>query len=78
MVAPQVGVMDSHMSVWPLELGDGLPRFVVASQIGVMNSRPPAHMPTHVAKSLTLECSFADQNAPFHWLYFAGGFPLHS
>ena len=33
---------------------------------------------SHVAKSLTLKCSFADQNAPFHWLYFAGGFPLHS
>ena len=34
--------------------------------------------PPHVAKSLTLKCSFADENAPFHWLYFAEGFSLHS
>ena len=33
---------------------------------------------TPVAKSLTLKCFFGDQNAPFHWLYFARCFPLHS
>ena len=51
-VAPQIGVMDSDASVWPLEVGlwtptlqcgpwswsDGLPCFGVAPQVGMLNS----------------------------------------
>ena len=37
-VAPLVGVLNSHSSVWPLKLGCGLLRFRVASQSRVMDS----------------------------------------